>query len=597
MALQSKIEACLQHREKLKSWAILGEALAEAKQAGLEMIYTPFLEENKPLENLCEAYELVLYRSWARQAYLLDNGLLSRFKGLEQEQTLSRLETLNHEILQLSRERLRTLLTERPIPTGTQQGKKSDYTELALIKHEVSKQKRHIPIRKLMQRAKEALRVLKPCFLMSPLSLAHYLPRESLTFDLLVVDEASQMRPEEAMGAISRAKRVIIVGDPLQLPPTDFFMKLDEPFLEEEEEEETLSFESILDLALATFRQTCELRWHYRSQHESLIAFSNYHFYHQRLLIFPSAHPHTHQRGVQWNPVAGIYQNGINVLEAQTLIQAVIQFMETHPNQSLGIVTLNRTQRDLLWEEFEYAIQHSPQAQAYMARWEATLHAPFVKNLENVQGDERDAIFISMLYGPNPQGIVQQHFGPINKMYGHRRLNVLFTRARSQIFLFSSLLPDHIKAEGKYPGVGILKSYLEYASTGRLEGGKESHCEPESDFENYVAEKIRAIGCKAVAQVGVAGYRIDIGVYHPQYPFGYLLGIECDGATYHSSKAARERDRLRQEILEQLGWTIYRIWSTDWFRDPATQIKQLQKFIDALIVKKLELRPHDINTY
>jgi very-short-patch-repair endonuclease len=471
-------------------------------------------------------------------------------------------------------------------PSGVGYGKKSAYTELALIKHEVSKQKRHIPIRQLMQRAAEAMRILKPCFLMSPLSLAQYLPRGSIHFDLLVIDEASQMRPEEAIGAISRAKRVVIVGDPMQLPPTDFFVKMEGSYLEEEEEEEAMSHESILDLALATFPDICELRWHYRSQHESLIAFSNRHFYGNRLIVMPSAHQSSTHIGVKWVPVSGVYQNGLNLIESRAVIQSALEHMEKHPDRSLGIVTLNCSQRDLLLEEFEYAIRHSSKAAAYMARWESTLQAPFVKNLENVQGDERDTIFISMVYGPNEEGHVAQHFGPINRLYGHRRLNVLFTRARSHLILFSSLLPDQIKAEGKKPGVGILKSYLEYASTGRLEIGYSGNQEPESDFEKWVAEKIRAMGCQAIPQVGVAGYRIDIGVRHPNYPYGYLLGIECDGAAYHSSREAKERDRLRQDILEKLGWTIYRIWSTDWFRDPVTQGKRLQNFIENLLLKK-----------
>ena len=351
----------------------------------------------------------------------------------------------------------------------------------------------------------------------------------------------------------------------MQLPPTSFFDRVDSVPDDEIDEEEIVDNESILDLALSEFRPARELRWHYRSRHESLVAFSNRRFYENRLIVFPSPlDPDRDKRepklGVYHHFVAGKYKGHVNIAEAQAVAEAAIVLMAAEPDRSLGIVTLNQPQRDVLLEEMERLVPREAAVQQYVERWESTLEPFFVKNLENVQGDERDVIFISTVYGPDAAtGMVMNRFGPINGTHGHRRLNVLFTRAKNRVEVFTSMRPNDIRTtDGSQQGVHALKAYLEYAESGRLEAGEASGREPDSEFEELVCDRLRQKGFEVVPQVGVAGYFIDLAVRHSKRS-GYLLGIECDGASYHSSRSARDRDRLRQEVLERLKWNIYRI--------------------------------------
>jgi very-short-patch-repair endonuclease len=293
--------------------------------------------------------------------------------------------------------------------------------------------------------------------------------------------------------------------------------------------------------------------------------------------------------GVEYKFVKGRYKGGTNAIEAKAVVEAALGFMRTIPNRSLGVVTLNQKQKDLISEEFEYALNRDAAAQRYVDYWrdhKDGLEQFFIKNLENVQGDERDVIFIGTVYGPEDVGgRVMQRFGPINGLAGKRRLNVLFSRAKEKIVTFSSMsAADIVAEETTNPGAYMLKRWLEYSATGVLDGGTPTTGTPDSDFESYVIEQIRSMGCEPIPQVGVAGYFIDIGVRHPQWPHGFILGVECDGASYHSTKSARDRDRLRQDVLEKLGWHLHRIWSTDWFINPRRQAEILRQ----VIAKRLE---------
>ncbi len=424
-----------------------------------------------------------------------------------------------------------------------------------------------------------------PCLMMSPLTVSQYLMPGRVIFDLVVMDEASQIKPESALGALLRSRQAVIVGDPQQLPPTNFFERAIEDNDDNGEGEDDqltsddkIAGEFILDLAKQAFRPSRRLRWHYRSQHENLIKFSNREFYDDHLIVFPSAQPPSATLGIELVQVNGRWAAQINVDEARAVARVAAQFMRDHPLLSHGIVAMNQSQRELIEAELGQLSASDSAIATYRDKWEAKLEAPFVKNLENVQGDERDVIFVSLGWGRTPEGAIHQRFFPVNRREdGHRRLNVLFTRAKQKIVLFSSLKPEHIVVDPERTarGVRVLRDYLEYARDGRVERGFGSGEIEESPFEASVARALRHKGHNIALQVGVSGYRIDIAVRHPDMSERFVLGIECDGATYHRAKSARDRDRLRQEALERVGWKLTRVWSTDWFRDPDAQTTRL----------------------
>jgi very-short-patch-repair endonuclease len=450
----------------------------------------------------------------------------------------------------------------------------------------------HAKIRDLMQRAGHAIQSLKPCFLMSPMSMAKYLPGEALSFDLLVIDEASQMRPEDALGGLLRAKRIVVVGDPQQLPPTDFFSRTSsDSASNNDDDEDDINAESILDWCLRTYPAPRRLKWHYRSRCESLIAFSNREFYNNALITFPNSKPEAFS--VESIQVSGNYRKGRNPAEASQVVAAAVKFMHEQQHVppekilSLGIVAINSEQRELILEEFN-RFAGDPIVESYLAACDTPTNSRgaeefFVKNLENVQGDERDCIMISMTYGPESgQEHMAQRFGPINRAQGHRRLNVLFTRARQRIVLFTSMHAQHIVGDGARRGVRVLRDYLHYAESRRFEPGKPTGRGFDSDFEREVCERLREHGFVVDPQVGVGGYRIDLGVRRRANSSVYLAGVECDGATFHSAKSSRDRDRIRESVLRDLGWNLLRVWSTDWFSDPDAQTQILISRLKAL---------------
>lgn len=584
-----KLRISLEHREAL------GDLLALRQfMGGLEgKPYRGLIEVIKDMpthvKDTAEIFEYLYYRQLARQV-LEKHDILNNYAENSLETTRNLFREIDHQILSLNSKELAYKLAQRPIPEGNSHGRVSEYTEMGLIRHQALKEKvRSIPLRSLISRSGRALQALKPCFLMSPLSVAQYIDPKSVKFDLVVIDEASQMRPEDALGAIARSGQIVIVGDPKQLPPTDFFQTQISD--DDMDPDDSVDNESILDLALGRFRPTRDLQWHYRSRHESLIAFSNLHFYDNRLIVFPAPESKGERFGVYSRYIKGTYQASCNLDEVKAVTDAAAKFMREHPDKSLGIATMNSSQRDLIDDAMNRLFAEDTVAENYRIKWKDTLEPFFVKNLESVQGDERDVIYVSTVYGPDKQGTVMQRFGPINGRFGHRRLNVLFTRAKHNLVVFTSLKPDDIKiSEGSSLGLKIFKAYLQYAADGLLDSGTIGAKECDSDFEVCVKERLESIGCEAIPQVGVAGYFIDLGVKHPDYPYGFLLGIECDGAAYHSSKSARDRDRIRQNVLEGLGWSIYRIWSTDWFHNPEAEFSKLKTYIETLIAEKRRRR-------
>jgi len=522
--------------------------------------------------------------------------LATRSAEALQHNTGSSLETRRKQFAEKDRSKIRDdrlrikakLLTKRPLP-GSNFGKRRTWTEMALIANEIGKQKGFVPVRTLLAQAGNSIQAIKPCFMMSPLSLAKFMKAGKLDFDILVIDEASQMRPEDALGALLRSKQIVVVGDQKQLPPTDFFSRSGDSGADDDEDLEDLDDESILESCQKTFGQRRPLRWHYRSRCESLIRFSNEQFYDRELITFPASKPASFSIDLVRTP--GTFQARCNPVEASRVAEEAITFMRHHAAQdegeipSLGIVALNIQQRDLIQEELNRLVADDVLVEQYREKVANKGEDLFVKNLENVQGDERDFIFISMTYGPEPgTTVLKQRFGPINRKQGHRRLNVLFSRARTRIGLFSSFGSSDIKpTPDSAEGVHVLRKYLEYAETkGRGAAKPGGATEPDSDFETEVADRLRACSFIVDYQVGVSGYKIDLGVRHPDFPERYLAGIECDGAAYHSSKSARDRDRLREEVLNDKGWEILRVWSTDWFDNPVLQTVRLVEKLEAL---------------
>lgn len=576
------LEAASQDADGLFAHASLATALVELRETGTYPLVTHLMASGIPT-GLAGRLEALAIRKIARAAYAQHGKKLSRFPGSRLDELRAALAQQDREIIKAAQKQLRWKVhANSKAPRGNGVGKKSTWTQMALIENEINKQQRFISVRDLTQRAGQALFELKPCWMMSPLAVAQYVPKGAITFDLCIIDEASQMPPEAAIGALLRCRQTVVVGDTNQLPPSSFFRKMIDD--EEADEDDVVLNESILELANATFRPARRLRWHYRSRHSGLIKFSNRLVYNDDLIVFPSATESMARMGVEFRKVDGLYKAGTNPAEARIVVDAALEFMRTDPDRSLGIVTLNQKQRDLISEEFEYALGRDRHAQTYIDAWKERndgLEEFFIKNLENVQGDERDVIFIGTVYGPESKGAkVAQRFGPINGLAGKRRLNVLFSRAKEKIVTFSSMTAADIVAEADgNAGAYMLKRWLEYSAAGVLDSGINTAKEPDSDFEVFVMDQIRAMGCEPVPQVGVAGYFIDIGVRHPEWPHGFVLGVECDGASYHSAKSARDRDRLRQEVLERLGWHFHRIWSTDWFNNPRREAERLREVI------------------
>lgn len=521
------------------------------------------------------------------------HDLVSVFRDLEKD----RIETAKNLILSRHFEQM---------PKGTM-------GEMGIIRSEIGRKRGHKPIRWVMKNAGAMVQRIKPVMLMSPISVAQFLAPGEINFDLLLIDEASQIRPEDALGVIARAQQIVVVGDQKQLPPTSFFDRLVDDVDEEDEEETGVVFganatdmESVLSLCEARGLRSRMLEWHYRSRDPSLIRVSNAEFYDDNLVLPPSPLQLDENYGLKFRRVPGVYarggsglgRQGTNQIEAEAVVNAVAQHARDWPDLSLGIVTFSKAQANMMTEVLELSRRRDPELDAFLR--EGRHEDVFVKNIENVQGDERDVILISVGYGPqSPNGrLTSMSFGPVNGEGGERRLNVLFSRARVRCEVFASFDPGEIDpSRTTRKGPRVLKRFLEFAETGLMEERAPTGLEADSPFEENVAQVIRDLGYLADPQVGTAGFRIDIGVRHPDRPGQYLVAVECDGAAYHSALWARERDRLRQDVLENLGWTFHRIWGTDWFHRRDQEIARLREALDAAREKAIDgIAVHGANT-
>ncbi|OZQ62773.1 hypothetical protein CA600_21150 [Paenibacillus sp. VTT E-133280] len=460
--------------------------------------------------------------------------------------------------------------------------------ELQIIQAEIGKKKRHYPIRKLLNLTASLFMEIKPCLLMSPLSVSQFLDASVIQFDLVIFDEASQIFSEDAIGAIVRGKQLIVVGDTKQLPPTNFFHSstIEEDFDDEQEEDQEVSYESILD-ECAHVLPPINLRWHYRSKHESLITFSNEAFYHNNLITFPSSDNGPYL-GTEFVYVEdGVYDRGgnkTNKKEAEQIANLVFEHFKEHPNQSLGVIAFSEAQASAIENELTILRNANPLFERFFQ--EGAHEEYFIKSLENVQGDERDVIFLSVGYAKAADQTLHYNFGPLSKARGERRLNVAVTRAKYHMKLISSLKPSDlsdVKVSGN-TGLRLLKDYMQTTMDGKLPISMTSHKEMEFDspFEEDVFNVLTDMGYKVKTQVGCSGYRIDLAIVDPLNDNKFLLGIECDGKAYHSSKVARDRDRLRQQVLEGLGWKIYRIWSQEWFKKRRFEVNRLENYLETI---------------
>ncbi len=458
---------------------------------------------------------------------------------------------------------------------------------LGILKSEIARKRGHMALRKLFRVCSSPIQAIKPVFMMSPLSVAQFLEPGAIEFDLLVIDEASQVEPIDALGAIARCKQIVVVGDEKQLPPTSFFARVvgGDELEEEEEGAQAKDLESVLSLCTAKGLPQRMLQWHYRSRHESLIAVSNKEFYEGNLFIVPSPDRERIHTGLRFHHLSdGRFDRGNsykNHVEAVAIAQAVVDHARSQPELTLGVGAMSVRQRQAISDELELARRQHPELEHFIGRHQ---HEPFfVKNLENIQGDERDVILISIGYGrARNDDKMYQNFGPLNADGGHRRLNVLITRARMRCEVFSSITADDIRVDERTKlGVIALKTFLKYADVGDLGVPRMTGRGADSPFEESVQDALVKHGFQVDNQVGVAGFFIDLAVIDPERPGRYLLGLECDGASYHSAPSARDRDRLRQEILEAHGWTIHRIWSTDWFQREKNETDRLLNAIKA----------------
>ena len=435
-----------------------------------------------------------------------------------------------------------------------------------------------MPIRKLLSETGSLVQIIKPCFLMSPLSVSTFLDPEKISFDTVVFDEASQIFPQDAVGAIYRGKQLIVVGDSRQMPPSNFFnasMDIDE---DDEEIGDINDFESILDVCSAVFT-TERLAWHYRSHYEQLIAFSNLNFYNNNLVTFPSSSRDHKGIGVDYYFVDGVFdrKSKTNKAEAQFIVDLIYKNIEEHPERSLGVVAFSVAQQNMIDKLLSKRREADPSYEWFFKTDNAEPF--FIKNLETVQGDERDTIIFSVAYAKDAQGRFIQNFGPLNREGGERRLNVAVTRAKDNVQLVASIhyTDINLSTTGS-EGVRLLRAYLDYAQNGEEALERTITVSGEDKFDSYfeqeVCDFLRDNGFTVDTQVGCSGYRIDLGLRRPDSS-NYLMAIECDGATYHNSKNARDRDSLRQRVLENMGWQFYRIWSTDWYRNKAVEKERL----------------------
>jgi hypothetical protein len=560
---------------RLDDWA----AYAAAREAcGARLAEFVRWTETRATGTWARAFERQFWRLFADRA-LAASVSLREFRGEDHSKLIERFRQADVEWIRASRRRLLAAMGRRRPGAGAA-------AQLGVLKAQMKRKRGGASLRTLFAATGDAVLAVKPCFMMSPISVAQYLEPGGVSFDVVIFDEASQVEPADAFGALARARQALFVGDDRQLPPTSFFERGDDE--SEDLEVAVADLESILDVARHALPEAsvCSLAWHYRSRHQSLIAFSNARFYDGRLKVFPSPHADTRELGLALRHVPdGVYGRGegqTNPVEARAVARAVLAHAGATPEVSLGVGAFSLAQQRAIEDELERARREVADERLERFFDPARPEPFFVKNLETIQGDEREVVFLSVGYGRDRAGRLTMNFGPLNREGGWRRLNVLVTRARRRCEVFTSVRHEDlvVGADGA-PGLAALKEYLRVAEHGALDG--EAAGGAGGRLEDAIARALVARGWAVHVRVGAAGSSVDVAVVDPDRPGRYLLGIECDGETYSGTPTARDRDRLRAEVLAGLGWNVTRVWAADWLKRP-------QAVLDGLLERLEELR-------
>ena len=577
-AIRETADTIARRHHELKAWCDWWRRRTQAMDLQLAPLVSGIEGGQVPTDEIESTFEAA-YCSWWSGAVIGEDDVLRKFSTPEHVFAIENFREIDDRFQKLTAAYIGAKLAGR-LPASDSVTRRSSW---GVLRHEIQKKRMHKPVRQLMADIPDVVTTLAPCLMMSPLSVAQYLAADQALFDLVIFDEASQITVWDAVGCLARARQAIVVGDPKQMPPTNFFARADDDPDGDIDMEGDL--ESILDEMLGASIPERTLSLHYRSRKESLIAFSNSRYYDNQLITFPA--PVYPDKGVRLIRPDGFYARGKarhNQGEAKAIVAEILRRL-THKDpsvrkQSIGVVTFNSEQQTLIEDLLDQARSSHPHIEWAFAP-DSGIEPVFVKNLETVQGDERDVIMFSVTYGPDQSNHVTMNFGPLNRDGGERRLNVAITRSRSEMLVFSTLSPDRIDlSRTQARAVADLKHFLEYAERGPAALGAAVHGSMgdfESPFETAVARALRDKGWEVHPQVGVSAYRIDLGIVHPDAPGAYLAGVECDGAMYHSAAFARERDKIRQAVLEGLGWTLFRVWSTDWWTHRAKAIDTLHQ--------------------
>lgn len=571
----------LEHLESLRDWCNWNRIKQCAHEAGLDA-FVEYVSLHD-VRGITGAFDKAVYQG-VINATIDSQPALAQFNGVLFEDKIRKFRELTAQFEKLTREELFAKLASN-IPSFVREASQS--SEVGILQRNIRSRGKGTSIRKLFDMIPSLLTRMNPCMLMSPMSVAQYIDADNIKFDLVIFDEASQMPTCEAVGAIARGNHAIVVGDPKQMPPTSFFAanRVDEENPDQED------LESILDDCLALSLPSKHLLWHYRSKHESLIAFSNSQYYDNKLLTFPS--PDDIKSKVTYQAVDGFYDKGKsrqNRAEAEAVIREILTRLSDRElsKQSMGVVTFSSVQQTLIEDLLNEAFGKNPQLETIALESSEPL---FVKNLENVQGDERDVILFSVGYGSDPEGKVSLNFGPLNREGGWRRLNVAVSRARYEMKIFSTLRSDQIDlARTSSEGVAGLKAFLEYAEKGKnamvVVGG--GHASRGQSLIDLMADRIRKQGYEVHTHIGCSGYRVDMGVVHPERNSEYLLGILCDGENYREAKTVRDREVIQQDVLRLLGWRIHRVWTMDWIENAEKVLSGIMSAISDAVVKSQE---------